>query len=198
MAFYEEVALALEKIGLIDVILPFLLFFALTFALFDRSKVLGDNRNACLMIAFVFGFLGVATLQLVKVVSLISAYFVVIAILGLISAMILTVSGASEYKHTWKITGGILIGLFAISVMYALVQTGVLDWDHFVDVLLLPLILIAAIVGLIVYAIGPRRSRPQGNSGGGNGNTPQPRGPTHIIEPGEDDFGTFRRGRRGG
>jgi hypothetical protein len=72
----------LVKLGVYDIILPFLLVFVLVFALMEKTKVLGTERirdgdkeieitkkslNA--MVAFVIGFFVVASTQLVAVIN---------------------------------------------------------------------------------------------------------------------------------
>ena len=75
------------KIGVYDVILPFLLVFTLVFALLEKTKVLGTEevgghkytrKNLNAMMAFVMAFLVIASSRLVEVLSKISANVVVL------------------------------------------------------------------------------------------------------------------------
>ena len=69
----------LAKLGIYDVVLPFLLVFTIVFAILDKTKLLGtekgkDDReytkkNLNAMIAFVMGFFVVASTQLVGVIN---------------------------------------------------------------------------------------------------------------------------------
>lgn len=46
-----------SNLGVFDILLPFLLIFAIVFSLLDRTKVLGDKKNVNLVVAFVVGIL---------------------------------------------------------------------------------------------------------------------------------------------
>ena len=69
----------LVKLGIYDVVLPFLLVFTIVFAILDKTKILGTEKgsndreytkkNLNAMIAFVMGFLVVASSQLVAVIN---------------------------------------------------------------------------------------------------------------------------------
>lgn len=48
-----------ESVGLFDIILPFLLIFAIIYAIFERSKILGENRGVHAIIALVIGFFAI-------------------------------------------------------------------------------------------------------------------------------------------
>jgi len=83
-----------EKLGVFDIILPFLLVFTVTFALLERSKLLGveemkfdgetrqfTKKNLNAMAAFVIAFLTVASSQVVGVVTKVSANMVILLLL---------------------------------------------------------------------------------------------------------------------
>ncbi|MGV8150621.1 MAG: hypothetical protein ACP5NV_02735 [Candidatus Woesearchaeota archaeon] len=69
----------MAKLGIYDVVLPFLLVFTIVFALLEKTKALGLERgkddkeytkkNLNAMVAFVMGFLVVASAQLVAVIN---------------------------------------------------------------------------------------------------------------------------------
>ena len=80
-----------ERIGIYDVVLPFLLVFTIIFAVFEKSRILGTEtidgkkytkKNLNSMAAFVVAFLVVASSQLVEVITQISANIVVLVLLG--------------------------------------------------------------------------------------------------------------------
>jgi len=79
-----------QKIGIYDVVLPFLLIFAIVFAILEKTKVLGTEKigdvtytkktlNA--LAAFVISFLAVASSQIVEAITQISAQVVVVILL---------------------------------------------------------------------------------------------------------------------
>lgn len=55
--FFERGVLALEELGISDVLLPFILIFTIVFAIAHRSKMFGEQRkNIEVIIALVFAF----------------------------------------------------------------------------------------------------------------------------------------------
>ena len=84
----------LEQIGVYDVVLPFLLTFTLVFALLEKTKILGvqkdpyssdktmhPKKNLNSMVAFVIAFLVIASSQLVAIINEALANFVLLLLL---------------------------------------------------------------------------------------------------------------------
>lgn len=79
MSVFGESIGFLAKLGVYDVVLPFLLVFTIVFAILDKTKLLGiekgkddkeyTKKNLNAMIAFVMGFFVVASTQLVAVIN---------------------------------------------------------------------------------------------------------------------------------
>lgn len=79
MSVFGESVAFLVKIGIYDVVLPFLLVFTLVFAILEKTKVLGTEpgkenkeltkKNLNAMIAFVLGFFVVASTQIVAIIN---------------------------------------------------------------------------------------------------------------------------------
>ncbi len=76
-----------EKIGVYDVVLPFLLVFSIVFAILEKTKVLGTEKidskeytkkNLNAMVAFVIAFLVIASSELVEIITEVSAQVVVL------------------------------------------------------------------------------------------------------------------------
>jgi len=76
-----------HKIGLYDVVLPFLLVFAIVFAILEKTKVFGmeeidgkkyTRKNINAIVAFVIAFLVVASSQLVDILTTVSSYTVIL------------------------------------------------------------------------------------------------------------------------
>lgn len=81
----------MEKLGVYDIILPFLLVFTLVFAILEKTKILGvekvkdqefTKKNINAMVAFVTAFLVIASTQLVAVISSVMANVVLLLILS--------------------------------------------------------------------------------------------------------------------
>ena len=80
-----------DKIGIYDVVLPFLLVFTIVFAILERTKVFGtesidgkeySKKNLNSMAAFVIALLVVASSQLVETLTSISSQVVVLILLA--------------------------------------------------------------------------------------------------------------------
>ncbi len=81
----------LGKIGVYDVILPFLLVFTIVFAIFEKTKILGiekindqdyTKKNLNAMVAFIISFLVIASTKLVAVINEVMANVVLLLILA--------------------------------------------------------------------------------------------------------------------
>ncbi|MBI2129120.1 hypothetical protein HYU07_02680 [Candidatus Woesearchaeota archaeon] len=113
-----DVITRLEDLGLTDVLLPFLLIFTIIFAIFQKSKILGsDKQNFNVIIALIVSLLVViphvtgnypANADPVQIInqSIPNVAVVIVAIL-----MVLMLMGVFGVEFTWagKITGGIVI-----------------------------------------------------------------------------------------
>jgi len=84
---FRETILFMNKMGLYDVILPFLLVFTIVFAILEKTKILGvDNngvtkKNINAIVSFVMSFLVIASTKLVSVINEAIANVVLILIL---------------------------------------------------------------------------------------------------------------------
>lgn len=158
----KEVFQLLVNIGLIDVILPFLLVFTITYAVLQRTQVFGkENKKVNAMTAFVMGFFAVMTANLLNIINIILFYFVLILIVGLMLALIVGLTGG-EIKG--KLYISIMLVLVGIFVFYGMVQAGIIEESRFWTAFLIPLVLLI----IIVWAIAkhykkkqPGQRRPQ-------------------------------------
>ena len=80
-----------DKIGVYDVILPFLLVFTIVFAILEKTKVFGTDevegqkltkKNLNSMAAFVIAFIVIASSKIVAVITKISSHVVVLLLLS--------------------------------------------------------------------------------------------------------------------
>ncbi len=81
----------LDKLGVYDVILPFLLIFTIVFAILEKTKILGvekvgsnelTKKNLNSMVAVITAFLVVASTKIVSVINEVMANVVLLLILG--------------------------------------------------------------------------------------------------------------------
>ncbi len=175
---FRDIIVFFDKIGVYDVVLPFLLVFTIVFAILEKTKVLGTDKvgdmivtkkNLNSMIAFVIGFLVVASTKLVETINKAMADMVLVLLL-IFSFLLLIGTFYSEKEEVilegkWRIgfmiavlIGIILIWLNAIGWLSEWWDYLVLHWD---STAVLSIILIVII---IVYMVWVTRSpKPQGD-----------------------------------
>src|SRR5574341_762952 len=166
---YQEVFRWLVDIGFVEVVLPFLLVFTLTYAVLQKTRVLGEEekqpkKRLNAMVAFVMGFFAVLATHLLNVINIMIGYLVLLMVVGLMLAIVLGLAGAEGgYKN--KIFIALMMILFALFVFYGLARAGIIDEQRFFDTLLWPVIALA-ILGTALYYVLRKKpqapSRPQG------------------------------------
>lgn len=118
-----------DKIGLFDVVLPFLLVFTIVFAIFEKTKVLGTEdiegrkytkKNLNAIAAFTISFLVVASSQLVEIITKVSANAVVVLFLSVLFLMLVGSfykEGESVYlEGGWKVAFMIIVLISIIGI----------------------------------------------------------------------------------
>lgn len=87
-----------DQIGLYDVVLPFLLVFAIVFAILEKTKVFGQEdvdgkkytrKNINAIVAFVIAFLVVASSQLVDILTTVSSYAVILLMVSVLFLLLI-------------------------------------------------------------------------------------------------------------
>ena len=133
---FRELILGLDQMGFYDVALPFIVIFAITFALFEKVKVF-DNRNINGVIALGMGFLFLQNDYLLKMFHRVvpNVAFILLAVL----LLLLLIGIFAGEKGPW---GGFLMFLtffFAIASIitaasYDKIGSGYASWwQWFVD-----------------------------------------------------------------
>ncbi len=96
-----------EQIGIYDVILPFLIVFAIVFAILEKTKVLGfedpekkyTRKNLNSMVAFVAAFLVVASSKLVAIINQTTSQIVLLLLVAIFFLILVGVFvGEGEFK----------------------------------------------------------------------------------------------------
>ncbi|MEM3154552.1 MAG: hypothetical protein QW165_03255 [Candidatus Woesearchaeota archaeon] len=174
---YQEVMRFLVDIGLVDVVLPFILVFTITYSVLQRTRVLGEEdkkpkKRLNAMMAFVLGFFAVLATNLLNVINVLIAYLVLLMIVGLLLAIVMGLSGAEGgYKN--RFFAAIMIILFALFVFYGLARAGIIDEQRFFSTLFWPVVVLIA-SGAVLYFVlrkKPAAAQPRQQKGA----TPQPR-----------------------
>jgi len=87
-----------DRLGIYDVILPFLLVFTIVFAILEKTKVLGTEtidgskvtkKNLNAMTAFVIAFLTIASSRIVAVINQTAAHIVILLLLSVFFLMLI-------------------------------------------------------------------------------------------------------------
>lgn len=104
----------LDKIGIYDVVLPFMLVFTIVFAILEKTKVLGTEtiegkqyakKNLNAMIAFVIAFFVVGSSKLVDVLTNVSGNTVILLFVGICFMLLLGSfykEGEIDIGNTWN------------------------------------------------------------------------------------------------
>lgn len=126
---YQEVFQLFADIGFLDVILPFLLVFIITYALLQRTMLFGvegekPKRKINAMVAFVMGFFAVLATNLLSTINILLNYMVLLLIVGLLLALVFGIAGGSPKS---KLMRTIMLVFFVLFVLYALTQAGIID-----------------------------------------------------------------------
>ena len=137
-----------ERLGVFDVVLPFLLVFTMMFAVLERTKVLGlekdgrSRKNLNAMTAFVISFLVLASSRLVEAITSISSNVVLLVMLGVF--FLLTMGAFMKEGEVGKEglpTGWLrtffltlmIIGIIVIFLNAIKTEAGETWWDVSVD-----------------------------------------------------------------
>ena len=91
VSVFRGVLLFLDRLGIYDVVLPFLLVFSIMFAILEKTQVLGtekigekkySRKNVNAMVSFVIGFMVIASAQLVDLITDVSSQVVMLLLLS--------------------------------------------------------------------------------------------------------------------
>lgn len=109
----------LESMGFFDIILPFLLVFTISFAIINKTKILGARRNVDIIVAFVIAFLSVRNEFFV---NLMKSFLPNVAMFMIIILMFLLMLGifAGENKEWTGYFWGIGFIISLIFILFAL------------------------------------------------------------------------------
>jgi hypothetical protein len=170
---FREVIVFFEKLGIYDIVLPFLLVFVTFFAILEKTRVFGTEemggkaypkKNINAMVAFVVGFLVIASSKMVRIIN---DSMPNIVLLVLVSVCFLLLIGIfySE-KEDVILTGGwrtfmmviMFIGvvlIFTSAIPYG--DTNWLNWawSYFIDrydsTAVSAIVMIIILIGLIYW-----------------------------------------------
>ena len=112
--FFREGVTFLDKFGLYDVILPFLLVFAIVYGILEKVKFLGkESKNYNIIIAISFAFFTIAMYNVVTSINILLSNLSVIFIIVLGFALLIGFTGFQFSKDSY-ITKGFKIFLLVV------------------------------------------------------------------------------------
>jgi len=171
MSVFGDSIQFLAKLGIYDVVLPFLLVFTIVFAILDKTKILGvekgrDDReytkkNLNAMVAFIMGFFVVASSQLVAVINkTLSQVFILLLLI--ICFLMLAGSFHQQQKEGFFLKDGFYKSAFMVIVFLAIIMIflNALGWldviygflkDNWNTSYVAAVILVLAMVGFMVW-----------------------------------------------
>jgi magnesium-transporting ATPase (P-type) len=132
----------LAKVGVYDIILPFLLVFTIVFAILEKTKIFGmekvgeketTKKNLNSMVAFVMAFLVIASTKLVSVINEVMANVVLLILLGVSFMLLVGVFfGDKEFVSIKELPGWTkaFIGVMAVGVVVIFLNA--LGWLQYV------------------------------------------------------------------
>jgi len=100
-------------------VLPFLLVFALIFAILDKSKILGEGkRQINAIIAFVVALIFISFSSAVGITIQLMGFMAVVAVILLVFLLLYSFVGGKQEENWMKITFGIIIGIALIIALF--------------------------------------------------------------------------------
>jgi len=179
---FREAIEFFDRMGIYDVILPFLLVFTIIFAILEKTKVFGmeeidgkkyTRKNLNAMISFVIAFLVIASSKLVETITQVSSHMVILLLLAVFFLILV----GSFYKEgegvfledRWKLLFMIImfVGIVVIFLNAIKTDDGETWWEWFWDYLsdhwtstgVASIILIVVILGFMYYIVNPSESK---------------------------------------
>ncbi len=153
---FRQTLTFLDKIGVYDVILPFLLVFTIMFAILEKTRVLGEDKikkgeheykyskkNLNSIVAFVIAFFVIASTRLVALINEAMANVVVLALVAVSVLMLIGVFFGKEgfdlshedWKDSWTLwffTAFMILGVLLIFCHAVPLESGesLLEWFY--------------------------------------------------------------------
>ncbi|MEM2916047.1 MAG: hypothetical protein QXT19_01695 [Candidatus Woesearchaeota archaeon] len=160
----KDALLAMEQIGLTDVILPFILVFTVVFAVLQKSKVLGTdakgkpkaNYNA--MVAFVLAFFVLVMMQTLKVVTWLVRYIALLLLAFVFLGILFSFLGLKGRYHT--IFMYVSLVLLSFVFLKVLVMADVLYPDTAYRVILPLMIAVYIAIAIVYWVLEQKAEKP--------------------------------------
>ncbi|MBW2986346.1 hypothetical protein KY333_03170 [Candidatus Woesearchaeota archaeon] len=133
----KDIVVFLDKLGMWDVILPFVLVFTIVFAVLEKTKVLGEEAgepkhrfNA--IAAFVIGAFTLLAVDVLNLVTRFSQYIVIILVMTVCLVVLVSFFGFKDMGSTKlgkRVILPVLFIILVIGMLYAFGWLNVLNWS---------------------------------------------------------------------
>lgn len=154
---FQDLLNQLDQLGFFEYVLPFLLIFAVVYAILTKIEIFKQNKGASVVAALAIGLLA---LQLNFVPAFFKSVFpkfgiglaVLLIALILGGAFIMDITGKGKEAHKWIFFGlGMLIFLIVVLTSFSDWRfTGTGWWDQYAALVIAVVVIAGAIVGIIL------------------------------------------------
>ena len=177
---------SLNKLGLYDVVLPFLLIFTLMFAILEKTKILGTEKingeevprkNLNSMVAFSVALFVVASSKAVSLISTLIANIIVFVVIAFLYLVVIgVVFHPSKEKPEFTIPAGVkyptmALGAFVLIILFfrslGMGEIGKVVGNFFQEYFLTPtvlssIVLLAVLIISLVFIVKEPKSKSKG------------------------------------
>ncbi len=165
----------MDRLGIYDVILPFLLVFTIVFAILEKTKILGiekvdgketTKKNIDAMVAFVVAFLVIASTQLVRVINEVMANVVLLLILAISFLLLVGVFFGDKEFTLDKYPKWVTFFMVLMFIGVVIIFLNAMDWLKFIWILFenwntewaATIFFFAIVLGFMWYVVADHKS----------------------------------------
>lgn len=136
----------LESIGVFEILLPFLLVFALVFGLLEKTKILGkDKRNINAVVALILGLLFITQFEIVQTMTSFLPKISLFMIIAIMFLLLISFFGAKVHEKQSPFLWIVCV-IVLIAIYWALSPSLGLEMPYFVEQywpwIIIPLIIV--------------------------------------------------------
>src|SRR3989344_4760198 len=103
---FNDVVGSFSDVGGFDVVLPFLLVFAVTFAVLRKIKLFGENKNVDAIVSLILAAFLVSSTRIIEVlVGFLPRVSMIVLVLLMLILVVGIFSGGSEWGGGWLFIG---------------------------------------------------------------------------------------------
>ncbi len=157
----------LVNLGVYDVLLPFLLIFAIMFAILEKTEILGrDKSNINVIVSVVIGLLLIVQKGIVEIINLFLPRVSLIIVVLLMGLLVISMLAGNTFKGLKGTTLGVAMVLVVIALIFALTsQPGTASWLSQADKEALIRVGVPIAIFLIVIALVTAKPKKENKPG---------------------------------